>query len=71
MLDEGKSADTVAQELHIHPYVASKLVDQAGRFKMPRLTAVYHRLLEIDQAAKTGQTGLAVALETFVAELAR
>jgi DNA polymerase III subunit delta len=71
VLDEGKKADAVAQELHIHPYVASKLVDQAGRFKMPRLVAIYHRLLEIDEAVKTGQTGLAVALDTFVAELAR
>jgi DNA polymerase III subunit delta len=71
ILDEGKNADSVVQELHVHPYVASKLVEQAGRFKMPRLTTVYHRLLEIDEAAKTGQSGLAVALETFVAELAR
>jgi DNA polymerase III subunit delta len=71
LLDEGKKADAVAQELHIHPYVASKLVEQAGRFKMPRLSAIYHRLLEIDEAFKTGQTGLAVALDTFVAELTR
>jgi DNA polymerase III subunit delta len=71
VLDEGKKADAVAQELHIHPFVASKLVDQAARFKMPRLAAIYHRLLEIDEAVKTGQTGLPVALDTFVAELAR
>jgi DNA polymerase-3 subunit delta len=73
MLDENKRADkdAVAAELHLHPYVATKLVEQAGRFKMPRLTAIYHRLLEIDEAVKTGQTGFGVALDTFVAELTR
>lgn len=73
VLDETKRADAdrISQELHIHPYVASKLVEQAGRFTINRLAAIYHRLLEIDEAVKTGKTSMAAALDTFVAELTR
>lgn len=73
VMDEYRRADAerIAQELRIHPYVASKLADQAGRFQMARLKAIYHRLLDIDAAFKTSQTPMAVALDTFVAELAR
>jgi hypothetical protein len=35
------------------------------------LENIYHRLLEIDEAVKTGQTGMAIALEILVVELAR
>jgi hypothetical protein len=35
------------------------------------LKTIYHRLLEIDEAFKTSQTSMAVALDIFVAELAR
>ena len=52
-------------------FVARKTMDQARRFSLERLDAIYHRLLAIDEGVKTGQTSLPVALDSLVAELAR
>jgi len=71
ILDEGGRLDGVIQEVDRREFVAKKLIDQAGRFSMTRLESIYHRLLEIDEAVKTGQTGMAVALDILVVELAR
>jgi DNA polymerase III subunit delta len=71
VLDEGKGQGGVLQEIDRRDFIARKLVEQAGRFSMARLTWIYHRLLEIDEAVKTGQTNMPVALDIFVAELAR
>lgn len=51
----------------VQPFVAPKICAQARRFSLSTLEAVYRRLLEIDEAIKTGQIEAEVALETFVA----
>jgi DNA polymerase III delta subunit len=56
------------RELKMHPYVADKLLIQARRFSLPDLEAEYHRLLDLDEAIKTGQMPGDLALETFVAD---
>jgi DNA polymerase-3 subunit delta len=71
VLDEGKGVSGVIQEIDRRDFIARKLVEQAGRFSMPRLNAIYHRLVEIDEAVKTGQSGMAVALDILIAELSR
>lgn len=53
----------------VQPFVARKALDQARGFTMPRLELIYHQLLEIDEAAKTGRMPLEVALDVLVAEL--
>jgi len=63
----GKEADVVRQ-LKIHPYVGGKITLQARRFRMETLEAVYHRLLELDEAWKTGVMDGDLALNTFAAE---
>lgn len=54
----------------IHPYVAQQAMKQARGFSMPKLEGIYHKLLEIDEDAKTGRMPLEVALDLLVAELA-
>jgi DNA polymerase III subunit delta len=71
ILDEGGKLEGVIQEIDRREFIARKLVDQAARFSMARLESIYHRLMEIDEAVKTGQTGMAVALDILVVELAR
>ncbi len=71
VLDEGGGAERVASELRQPPFVAQKLSKQAGRFSMTALETIHHKLLEMDEAAKTGQMPLDLALQTFVASLAR
>ncbi|HZU86926.1 MAG TPA: DNA polymerase III subunit delta [Anaerolineaceae bacterium] len=67
-LDQGVRPSALAAELHLAPFVAEKIATQAARFSLPALVKIYHRLLEMDEAAKTSQMPLDLALETFVAE---
>jgi hypothetical protein len=49
--------------------VAQKVCNQAGHFSMPALESIYHKLLEIDEGAKTSQVPLDLALDAFIVEL--
>ena len=69
MLDENATAAQVQKELGLHEFVAGKITTQARRFSMPALESIYHRLLEIDEEAKTSQVPLDLALDTLVVEL--
>jgi DNA polymerase-3 subunit delta len=69
ILDEGGSMETLSSELKIPGFIARKLSSQAGGFSLERLSAVYHRLLELDEGTKTGQWPVELAMELFVAEL--
>ena len=71
ILDENGSQAEVQKGLGLHEYVAGKVTNQARRFSMPVLEAIYHKLLEIDEAAKTSQVPLDLALDTLVVELTR
>lgn len=58
-----------AEALHLHPYVAKKIISQASNFNLRDLERIYHRLNEIDMSSKIGQEDLEVSLERFVAAL--
>jgi len=59
----------VEQALGVHAFVAEKVFGQAKRFTLPALENIYHKLLEIDEAAKTSQVTLDLALDMLVVEL--
>ena len=65
----GASTRDVAERLHLHPYPAEKLCHQATYFTGAQLKRVYRRLLETDEAVKTGQMEADVALDVLVAGL--
>ena len=71
MLAEGRTSADFAKGLARNEFVARKTMEQARRFSQDRLDSIYHRLLEIDEGVKTGQTSLPVALDVLVVELAR
>jgi DNA polymerase-3 subunit delta len=71
MLDEGAGAAGVQKELGLHEFVAGKICTQAQRFSLAALESIYHKLLEIDEGAKTGQVPLDLALDTLVVELTK
>ena len=71
VLDGGGGKEEVAAALGVHPYVAEKTSGQARSFTLPVLERIYHRLLEIDEGAKTGGFTLELALDTLVVELTR
>jgi DNA polymerase-3 subunit delta len=67
VLDAGGNERDVARLVKIHPYVAGKVTAQGRQFSIQTLEAVYHRLLDIDEAVKTGQMDSGLALDTLVA----
>jgi DNA polymerase-3 subunit delta len=69
MLDEHSTALDVQKTLGLFDFVAQKVCSQAGRFSLSTLESIYHRLLEIDEGAKTSQVPLDLALDTFIVEL--
>jgi len=69
ILDGRGNKDDVARALGIHPFVAEKATQQASRFSIESLEAIYHRLLDIDKRVKTSQVNLDLAMDTLVVEL--
>jgi len=69
VIESGGSQKEVEKALGIHSYVAQKVYDQARRFTMSALESIYHKLLKIDEGAKTGQVPLDLALDMLVVEL--
>jgi DNA polymerase III delta subunit len=61
----------VQQTVGVHEFVAQKVSAQAKRFSMPALESIYHKLLEIDENAKTSQVPLDLALDTLVVGLSQ
>lgn len=64
----GREEDLVSQ-MKVHPYVARLAFEQARRFSLADLEAIYHSLLDIDESMKTGQMPGDLALELLVTRL--
>ena len=69
MLDERASVPEIQNTLGLYDFVAQKVCNQAGRFSMSKLEAIYHKMLEIDEGAKTSQVPLDLALDMLIVEL--
>jgi DNA polymerase III subunit delta len=67
ILDGGGGQGDVIRDLKLHPYVGEKVVGQVRHFSMEELEAIYHRLLEMDVAVKTGEIDPVLALDTLIA----
>ena len=50
-------------------FALRRTLEQAGRYSLPRLKEMYHRLLEADLSIKTGQYDAELALNILVADL--
>ncbi|HEX8993228.1 MAG TPA: DNA polymerase III subunit delta [Anaerolineales bacterium] len=68
-MDGGGGVREVQQSLGVPEFVARKVFEQARRFNLSTLEKIYHRLLEIDEAAKTGRMPLDISMEMLVMEL--
>ena len=69
LLDGNASSGEVQRALGLHEFVAQKVTNQARKFSMPALESIYHKLLEIDEDAKTSRVPLDLALDTLVVGL--
>jgi DNA polymerase-3 subunit delta len=71
ILDGRGDKDDVARALGVHPFVAEKTTQQAARFSIESLEAIYRKLLNIDEGVKTSRVTLDLALDTLVVELTK
>ena len=60
----------VAARIGVAPFQAGNLVTQASRFTRDGLSAIYHRLMEIDEADKSGVTDLPALVDALIIEAA-
>jgi DNA polymerase III subunit delta len=65
-------AEEIGRELRIqHRFIVDKLLRQAQQFSLGELEAIQRRILETDQALKTGRIEGPLALELFVVDICR
>jgi DNA polymerase-3 subunit delta len=70
-LDRGIPAQSLADELGVHRFVAQKSAEQARNFSLPGLLTLHEQLVELDWAVKTGRLEVEAALDVFVASVGR
>ncbi len=71
MVAEGRSAIEIAREVRKPDFVGSKLINQVRRFTLTELDDIYQRLVLLDMQIKDNRMPPDLALELFVAEMAR
>ncbi len=72
LAQEQKKPEEIGRELNIrHSFIVEKLLRQGQQFHIQELEAIQRRVLEIDQAIKTGRMEGALALELLVVEVCR
>lgn len=70
-LDDGGSAQELNRVIGSSPYVAQTVQKQVRNFEMSDLKRIYHALHEMDIRIKTGRIQPDLALDLFIANLAR
>jgi DNA polymerase-3 subunit delta len=69
LLDERATINDIPKSLKIGYYPAKLAMESAPRYSSKFLELIYHRLLDLDEAIKTGQMDADLALELLVIEL--
>ena len=69
ILDNRGNEGDIARLIKIPLFVAQKISPQARRFSKESLELIYHRLLIVDEAVKSGKAELEVELDMLAAEL--
>jgi DNA polymerase-3 subunit delta len=69
LIDEHGTINDIPRSLKIANYPAQLALESAAHFTGKSLDMIYHRLLNLDEAIKTGQMDADLALELLVTEL--
>ena len=64
--DRGMSLDSIVKKARLHPFVAKKTYQSAGKFSLAELKSVYGSLLDLDTRSKDGTTNLIDSLFLFI-----
>ncbi|MDO8598898.1 MAG: DNA polymerase III subunit delta [bacterium] len=68
LLERGTPPSQLAVELHVHPFVAQKLSQQAHAVSLATLRALYPNLLELDRKLKSSRVPWEALMELFCLE---
>ena len=72
LAQQNRSPEDIRRELHVSRlFIVNKLLDQARQFSVEDLEAMQRRVLETDQAIKTGRIDAPLALELLVLDICR
>lgn len=69
VLDDGGTLLEIGSAIGAQPFVVDKIVRQVNKFSIDSLRAVYHRLLLMDEASKSGGMPLDASLDILIVEL--
>jgi DNA polymerase-3 subunit delta len=70
IVEKGGTVNAVMQTLEIKSsFPADKYIKQCRNFSLPQLEVIYHKLLDLDLALKSGAGEDTTALDTFIAGL--
>lgn len=69
LLQAGTDRKLIAGKLSIHPFTASKLIEQSKKFKLDELKVIVQKCLDADIAVKTGKMDDRMSLELLMAEI--
>lgn len=64
--DRGMSLDSIVKKSRLHPFVARKTYQSAGKFKLDEVKNIYRNLLDVDTKSKEGTLNLTDSLFNFV-----
>lgn len=64
--DRGMSLESITKKARLHPFVAKKTYQSAGKFSLYELKNIYEHLLDMDTCSKEGTVNLADSLFSFV-----
>ncbi|MDR5657961.1 DNA polymerase III subunit delta [Serpentinicella sp. ANB-PHB4] len=71
LLEQGYSSKMISSELKLHPFVASKCVNQSKLFKIKELKNLVALSLDFDFKIKQGQIDSELALELLIIEMCK
>ena len=60
---------SILKESGLHPFVAKKTFQQAGKFSIEELKKIYQKLFQADLDIKTGKVDGQTALDLLIAEV--
>ena len=66
LADRGMSLDSITKKVRLHPFVAKKTYQSAGKFSLAELKSIYGRLLNLDINSKEGKINLTDSLFSFI-----
>ena len=65
-IDSGKSKDTLASELKLHPYICEKMISQSTKFTIKGLRKNIELCVDTEKALKSTSTDNKINMEVFM-----